>query len=186
MVRPQSLSDSQILDRVSSVLGDSGTAWSLGSAAAAAGLHSATLIKRFGSRHGLLVALSRRWVDSVPTEPGMVDCHRELLAWIDSLSTHGSTQAQLLARLDMVIEDLRDPELRDLLHEGWQQNLRYLRVLIDGAQEAGQISSATPSLVVAQLLLDSAHGSLLRAAVDPNPTDADPTQTVRNLLEALK
>lgn len=180
------MSDAQILERVASVLGDSGSTWSLGSAAAAAGLHSATLIKRFGSRHGLLIALSRRWVESIPIGPTRNDCYRELLGWIDSLSTHGSSQAQLLARLDMVIEDLRDPELRDLLHQGWQQNVRYLSALIDGAQRNGQIPTATPAFLVARLLLDSAHGSLLRAAVTPSPTEVDPAQTVRNLLEAIK
>ncbi len=186
VARPRSLTDEQILDRVASTLGDAGATWSLGGAAAAAGLHSATLIKRFGSRHALLVALSRRWVDGIPTAPTTVDGHRELLAWIDSLSIHGSTQVQLLARLDMVVEDLRDPELRDLLHKGWQRHLRYLSALVDRAQRAGQISSAAPSPLVAQLLLDSAHGSLLRAAVAPDPTEADPAHAVHNLLETLR
>jgi hypothetical protein len=83
----------------------------------------------------------------------------------------------------MLVEDLRDPELRALLHVSWQRNLRYLTELIDLSQEAGQISSAAPSKTLGQLLLDTAHGGLLRAAVDPDPTDTTP---VKALLEALK
>lgn len=58
--RLRTLSDEQVLERVGAALGQSGSAWTLAGAAAVAGLHPATLIKRSGSRHGLLVALSRR------------------------------------------------------------------------------------------------------------------------------
>jgi len=183
VARTRTLTDEEILDRVGAALGDAEATWTLAGAAASVGLHSATLIKRFGSRHGLLVALSERWMESQPTSPTTADPYRELMAWAESFSPAGVTGAQLLTRVDMLVEDLRDPELRALLHVSWQRNLRYLTELIDLSQEAGQISSAAPSKTLAQLLLDTAHGGLLRAAVDPDPTDTTP---VKALLEALK
>ena len=115
VARTRTLSDEQILHLIAHALGDADNAWTLADAAAAAGLHPATLIKRFGSRRGLLIALSRRWVDSIPTAPTTEDAHRELLTWIESLSTSDTTGDQMLTRLDMLVEDLRDPELRVLL-----------------------------------------------------------------------
>lgn len=185
MARTRTLSDQQILHLVAHALNDADNTWTLNEAAAAAGLHPATLIKRFGSRRGLLVALSRRWVDSIPTAPTTQDPHRELQAWIDALSIDDTTKAQMLTRLDMLLEDLRDPELRALLHHGWQRNISYLTALIDHERQDGRMSAGLASETIARLLLDTAHGSLLRNAVAPDATAADPSHTARSLLEAM-
>jgi len=137
VARTRTLTDEQILERVGTALGNSGVPWTLAGAAADAGLHPATLIKRFGSRHALLVALSRRWIDGIPRAPVTDDAHQELLAWAESLSPGDATAGQVLARVDMLIEDLRDPELRALLDQGWQRHLRYLAALIAGRDEQG-------------------------------------------------
>lgn len=149
VARTRTLSNEQILHLIAHALGDADNAWTLADAAAGAGLHPATLIKRFGSRRGLLIALSRRWVDNIPTAPTTEDAHRELLTWIESLSTSDTTGDQMLTRLDMLVEDLRDPELRVLLHHGWQRNIDYLSALIDRAQRDGRMRAGTsPASVV--------------------------------------
>lgn len=185
MARTRSLNDDQILQRVGDALGDVGDAWTLASAAAAAGLHPATLIKRFGSRRGLLVALSKRWVNNIPSEPTCGDAHQELVMWVHSTSSNDATGDQMLTRIDMLVEDLRDPELRALLHDGWQRNIDYLTALIDRARQDGQMRPGPSSVTIAHLLLDTAHGSLLRNAVTPVRKDPDPIHTTRSLLEAL-
>lgn len=185
MARTRSLNDDQIIQRVGDALGDVGNAWTLASAAAAAGLHPATLIKRFGSRRGLLVALSERWVNNIPSEPTSGDAHQELLAWVHSASSSDVTGDQMLTRIDMLVEDLRDPELRALLHMGWQRNIDHLTALIDRARQAGQMRPGLSSVTIAHLLLDTAHGSLLRNAVTPAQKDPDLMHTTRSLLEAL-
>lgn len=186
MARTRTLTDEQILERVGTALSNSGATWTLAGAAADAGLHPATLIKRFGSRHALLVALSRRWIDGIPRAPVTDDAHQELLAWAESLSPGDATAGQVLARVDMLIEDLRDPELRALLDQGWQRHLRYLAALIARSRRAGRISSALSPETIAHLLLDLAHGSLLRAAVSIDPSEADPGDAVRTLLLAME
>ncbi|CAN5567098.1 hypothetical protein BH24ACT15_BH24ACT15_38570 [soil metagenome] len=185
MARTRILSDEQILGRVGAALSNAGNTWTLANAAAAAGLHPATLIKRFGSRQGLLVALSRRWVDNIPSAPTTEDPYQELLAWMDSVSTSDMSGPQLLTHLDMLVEDLRDPQLRSLLHDGWQRHIQYLTALVAESRQSGQVPTATSPGTVAQLLLDTAHGSLLRAAVAPEPANADPGRAVRRLLGAL-
>jgi len=182
VARPRIFTDDEILDHLGTALKDATGSWTLAGAAAAVGLHPATLIKRFGSRHGLLVALSRRWVAAQPSAPASADPYEELLSWARSSTPSGASGTQLLARIDMLAEDLRDPELRALLRMGWRQNLLYLTSLVERSQAAGRISSSLPPQTAAQLLLDAAHGALLRSAVEPEPTGTVPIQS---LLEAL-
>lgn len=185
MVRPRTISDEQVLDRVAAALDSASATWTLTGAATAAGLHPATLIKRFGSRHGLLLALSRRWIESIPVAATTAEPYGELQAWVASLSAGQSSPAHLLTRIDVLIEDLRDGELRALLHTGWERHTAYLAALVEPAQQAGRLSGAAPAATIAHLLLDAAHGGLLRAAVTPHTDAADPGRGVRALLEAL-
>lgn len=183
MARPRTSTDEEILDRIALAVSDS--AWTLAGAAEAAGLHPSTLIKRFGSREGVLLALSRRWVDSVPSGPASSDPHAELMSWAASLSVRGITSAGVLARIDMLAEDLRNEELRGLLHLGWQRQLDHLTLLVDAAVDRGDLRVTVPARLVARLLMDTASGALLRAAVAPDPAEADPCTAVHDLLEAL-
>ena len=185
MARPRTSTDAEILERIAAAAGGSDSAWSLGAAARAAGLHPATLIKRFGSREGVLLALSRRWVDAIPTGPAGCDPHAELMGWAASLSVRGASPAGVLGRVGMLAEDLRNPELRGLLHLGWQRQLDHLTVLVQAAVERGDLRMMTPPHLVAKLLLDTASGALLRAAVAPDPAQADPCTAVHDLLKAL-
>ena len=85
----------------------------------------------------------------------------------------------------MLVEDLRDGELRNLLHQGWTKHLTYLTELITHCQRGGQLTAVLSAPVIARLLLDAAHGGMLRAAVSPDPTGVDPTHSVLAALEAL-
>lgn len=166
-------------------MGGSDSAWTLAGAAQAAGLHPATLIKRFGSRQGVLLALSQRWVDAVPTGPAGCDPYAELMVWAASLSVGGATSAGVLARIDMLAKDFRNRELRNLLHLGWQRQLDHLTVLVEAAVDRDRLCVTTSPRLVAQLLMDTACGALLSAAVAPDPAGADPLTAVNDLLEAL-
>lgn len=185
MARPRSLSDDEVLGRIAAALGGIGTTWTLNGAAEAAGLHPATLIKRFGSRHGLLLALSRRWIETIPAAATTNDALRELHHWATSLSEREASPAQLLARADMLLEDLRDPELRSLLHQGWTKHVSYLTELVQHCQNTGQLTTQLSAPGVARLLLDAAHGGILRDAVNTNLAGVKPTNSVLAALEAL-
>ena len=143
------------------------------------------MIKRFGSREGVLLALTRRWLDAVPTGPAGCDPCAELTAWAASLIGRGTSSAGVLARIDMLAEDLRNRELRDLLHVGWQRQLDHLTVLVEAAVDRGDLRVTTPPRLVARLLMNTASGALLRAAVAPDPAQADPCTAVHDLMEAF-
>ena len=107
------------------------------------------------------------------------------MGWAASLSVSGATSAGVLTRIDMLAEDLRNRELRDLLHLGWQRQLDHLAVLVEAAVDCKRLRVTTPPRLVARLLMDTASGALLRAAVAPDPAEADPCTAVHDLLEAL-
>ncbi len=205
MARPRTLSDDEILERIADSLEGATGPWSLESAAAATGLHAATLIKRFGSRHGLLLALSRRWIAGIPEGATGDDAMGELRRWAASLADPGAgvpaaeettnsddnggtavaVATRTLARIDMLVEDLRDPELRLLLHEGWSKHLAHLTALVGRAQDDGRLRAALPAPQLARLLLDAAHGGILRDAVAPDSTGTASADSVLTALEAL-
>ena len=71
MSRPPRSTDAELLDRIDAALTQrtSTEPWGLGDVAPAAGISAAGLIKRFGSKERLLHALTRRWIDTVPSAP---------------------------------------------------------------------------------------------------------------------
>lgn len=183
MSRPRNQSDDDILSRVAANL--TSPAWTLADAAAAAGVHSGTLIKRFGSRQGVLAALSRRWIESIPAEPTGGGGLSELRAYVGASSRATQGRADALAGLAMLLEDLRDEVLTDLLRQGWDRQVAYLALLVKQAREEGQLPYAPAAPLAAQLLLDVGHGALLRAAAQQagRPT-AKPTSAPITLLES--
>jgi AcrR family transcriptional regulator len=66
MARPRGIADEELLAAAQALLYEVGpAAFTLEKAAARAGVSAATLIKRFGSKRQLLLALNRRWVASI-------------------------------------------------------------------------------------------------------------------------
>lgn len=183
MSRPRNQSDDEILNRIATRL--SSTTWTLADAADAAGVHPATLIKRFGSRHGVLVALSRRWIEGIPTAAADGGGLSELEAWAVASSQASRDRAGALAGLTMLMEDLRDEELADLLRQGWERQAAYVALLVEQAQEEGLLLHAPPPPRAAELLLDVGHGALLRAAAQQRSRHAvNSASTLIALLES--
>ena len=175
-------SDDELLDSISQGLANASGSWTLTEAAHAAGVHPATLVKRFGSRHAVLVALSKRWRGALPQEPLTDDCFAELRAWADGVAKPPRERSRGVAGLTMLLEDLKDDELSRLLSDGWERQITYLAALIRGARADGHLSGSPEPRTAAALLLDVVNGSYLRAAASAHPAT---TVTPRALLHAL-
>lgn len=179
MARPRSRSDEQVLDAIDAALAERPpmTPWALRDVAPAAGMTPAGLIKRFGSKDALLLALARRWIQSIPdgpTRPG--DDLAELRAYLD---THfaAPSAAAAVSGLSALMRDLGSPAAASLLREGWSKQARYLAALLDHLPLRPDVDPHRASLT----LLDALHGSLYRRAVELDPTP--PTRTLDDLLE---
>jgi AcrR family transcriptional regulator len=154
--------------------------WTLAEISPAAGLSPAGLVKRFGSRKGILLALSRRWIDAIPTTA--VDGRRaddELRSWVvRRFAANGPDQvAQGLVNL---LDDLVDDQLRALLAEGWAKEIRYLSSLL-ASMGLSRLGDPDPAAAV---LFDALNGAMLRGATEPEAPLL--TQTLDELMEAWK
>lgn len=134
-------------------------------------MSAATLIKRFGSKRGLLIALSQRWVDSIDSDPP-VDADESPLAALHRFSV-GSYIASDNAddapnHLSSLSMDLGDPELTRLLALGWQRNRSQLEHLITRAVDAGDLPHAPDPGVAARTMFALLEGTFLGWTVEPH------------------
>lgn len=134
-------------------------------------MSAATLVKRFGSKRGLLIALSQRWADSIDLDPP-VHADESPLATLHRLSV-GSYIAsdnadQAPNHVSSLAMDLGDPELTRLLALGWHRNRSQLEQLIARAAEAGELPRAPDPGVAARTLFALLEGTFLGWTVEPH------------------
>ena len=115
MARPRGIADEQLLAAAQELLYEVGpVAFTLEKAASRAGVSAATLIKRFGSKRQLLLALNRRWVASIgpgvaAATAGQNTALGRLRAAADGASVEwsvapaGSLMARLEADIDAIL-----------------------------------------------------------------------------------
>jgi AcrR family transcriptional regulator len=183
MVRPKRLEDDELLARIVEVLEQRAglTPWSLQDVAPASGISPAGLIKRFGSKTGLLHALTRRWIELIPhgplpegREPGV-----ELREYV-SREFGAESAAGAVYALSEVLSELQNPDLVALLAQGWsRQAARFAELLAEM-----DLPNLADAEVGGTLLLDALHGSLFRSAVELGRTS--PLITLEHFLEMWK
>lgn len=173
MPRPRTIDDERLLAAAQEILFTNGPAgFTLERAAAHAGMSAATLIKRFGSKKELLVALSRRWIASI--EPGIAavvqdqsSAYAQLRAaalWgFDDLDTPANAANQSAA----LALDLQDDDLRALLAEGWGLVQARLAQLVGAAIAAGELPEHLDAAACGRLLFTAGEGTRLAWSVDP-------------------
>jgi AcrR family transcriptional regulator len=184
--RPRTASDEAILAAASCVIARVGPRFTLAHVAREVGLAPATLVQRFRSKRGLMVALavsaaggaSRQMAAVRAGAPGPLaalfavgDCFTRMAPSSEALAHH-------LAFLQM---DLTDPELRRLALEQSRVMRAELTRLLDEAVQAGELKPTdTARLAAAVQALQG--GSLLGWALS---ADGTPQRVLRRDLETL-
>lgn len=168
MARPRTISDEQLVQAAATAVVQRGDgSWSLADVAAAAGVSPAALVKRFGSRDGLLVAVVRTWVEGLlPYDAASVDdpvAHvRQWVAeWVDATTAPGSAVGHLTLLLDEIVHD----EARKLLLRGRRAQARYLSAALLDARQRGLLAEEPPT-GTAELWLDLLAGASVGCAVE--------------------
>ncbi|MET0237127.1 MAG: TetR/AcrR family transcriptional regulator [Kibdelosporangium sp.] len=117
MARPRSISDDRLLTALATVINALGPGFTVADVAAEAGVSVGTVSQRFGSKHGLLKALSTRALqqvrDQVRAAPDIRAAILDVYRGLDDPATAANNLAQLAT-------DLADPELRALLGEFYE------------------------------------------------------------------
>lgn len=176
VARPRKITDERLLDAAAMAIGRFGPAFTLADVARDAGVAAGTLVQRFGSKHGLLVAMARAAIDDLrkgmaapvadPADPAnavdaVVDAVVAVYAPLDDPSRAANNVAQLAY-------DLADAELRGLMADFYATMETGLCRLLDRAAGAGALRGAPPAPVAARVLAATADGAAVRWSARPD------------------
>lgn len=170
MPRPRTASDESILGAAFRVISRLGPAKvTLADVAAEAGLAAATLVLRFGSKRGLLLALCRLNSDSMDGCFATIRAEHEspfdaLVAAATHMSRMVTTAEELANGLAFLQMDIGDPEFRAIALENSKALLAGYQSLIDDAIAAGELRRCD-SKKLAQAVSAMAGGSIIGWAI---------------------
>jgi AcrR family transcriptional regulator len=158
----------------------------LADVAAEAGVAPATLLQRFGSKRGLLLALARAGSTASAQELAAIRAaHPSPLAALratgDCMAGMANSPEELANHLAFLNIDLTDPEFHRYALKGARAFTAELQALLDAGVEAGELVSCD-TVRLARLVQEVLHGSLVTWAIFREGTARE---WVRNDLEAL-
>ncbi|MCO5968706.1 TetR/AcrR family transcriptional regulator [Actinoallomurus soli] len=172
MARPRKFTDERLLTAAAAVISRLGPGFTLADVAREAGVAVGTVAQRFGSKHGLLAAMTRTAVGSAREgmraaaetdgDPlGMVvDVLVDAFAPLDDPARAANNLAQLAV-------DLADEELRGLLADLHAALEEGLVPLLDRAVREGRLPAAPPPAVAARILAAVTDGTALHWSARP-------------------
>jgi AcrR family transcriptional regulator len=143
--RPRTVTDAKIIEAVATVIGQVGPAkLTLAEVGRAIGLSAATLVQRYGSKRGLLLAVAASAVESVDACFEMVRAeHRSPLAAVLAAATditrYIDTPEEMANHLAFLQMDLSDPDFHRLMVINSKKMLDGYRRLLREAVDAGEL-----------------------------------------------
>ena len=165
--RPRKASDQEILAAAQRIMSRLGPAqWTLADIAAEAGLTAGALVQRFGSKHGLLVAVTGQAAAAMPELFARLRAaHRSPLAalddyagWMAQMGESPGTLAHHLAYLQL---DLTDPDLHRNVRAQAHATRDAIRELLQDAIAAGELVPGADANVLARAVEVTLSGSLM-------------------------
>ncbi|MBV8931062.1 MAG: TetR/AcrR family transcriptional regulator [Kutzneria sp.] len=180
MARPRKITDEQLLAAAESAIARLGPAFTLADVASDAGVTAGTVVHRFGSKHGLLIAMIDAAVESARTSRRAGD-GRDLVATIGDAIVERyaplddpSTAANHLAQLGV---DLADEDLRGRLATLHATIEAGLEPLVRRAMDAGMLPGAPAVPVATRILAALADGTAMRWSSRPRGRLGDRMRT---------
>ena len=170
MGRKKVTPDAAVLEATMRVINRTGPArLTLAEVADEAGLAPATLVQRFGSRRGLLLALAETGAGAarecfVRARARYRSPVKALMATLDEVASLAETPEALANNLAFLEIDLTDPEFHRLALENARATVAGYKALLDEAVRAGEIVKCNTSRV-ARAVWAVAGGSLLGWAI---------------------
>lgn len=176
VARPRTISDQRLLDAAAAVIARTGPGFTLAQVAAEAGVAVGTVAQRFGSKSGLLRALTAHTTGQVvaamraAVEAGATPVDGLRAAAVVTYLSLGDAEsaANHLGQLGV---DLVDPELRALLGAHFAAMEAELRRAASAAGAA--LPGAPPAPAVARVLLALVNGVAMDWSIRPRGRLAD-------------
>jgi AcrR family transcriptional regulator len=168
--RPRTASDADLLMAAARAVSRVGPArLTLADVAAEAGVAPATLMQRFGSKRGLLLALAREGTTAAATEMAHLrSAHPSPLvalgAFADCMAGMAPTPDELANHLAFLNMDLTDPEFHRYALDQAHAFQTELKSLLDAAVKTGELKPVDTSRL-ARLFQETLHGALVTWAI---------------------
>jgi AcrR family transcriptional regulator len=168
--RPRTIDDGAILQAAAAVISRHGpSTFTLADVAKEIGLSPATLLQRFGSKRGLMLALAQSGVDGIEAcfsavraaHPRALDA---LTAAATEMTRHVDTPEEMANHLAFLQIDLSDPEFYRLMLENSTRILAGYKALLDEAVASGELMKCDTRRL-ARAVGSLAGGSLISWAV---------------------
>jgi AcrR family transcriptional regulator len=176
--RPRTTSDADLLMATQRVISRLGPArFTLADVAAECGLSPATLLQRFGSKRGLLLALASQGSPAVAKEMAALRAAQPtplaaLRAFADCMAGMAASPEELANHLAFLTIDLTDAEFHRHALEQAQVFQKELHALLDAAVAAREITSCDTGRL-ARLVQEMLHGALVTWAIYRKGTARD-------------
>ncbi|MBB4935126.1 AcrR family transcriptional regulator [Lipingzhangella halophila] len=179
MVRPRTTSDEAILRATARAIDQHGpNALTLALVAEEAGLSPATIVQRFGSRRGLLLAFAEHAVSG--TRATFQRARQEhgsplhaLYAALDEQASGVRTPQQMVNNLGLLQLDLTDPQLRGLAADQARQAHDEITALLTEAAANGELAADAPFARLARAVQVTYNGALILWALSGDGPLAD-------------
>lgn len=176
MARPRSITDERLLAAAETVIGRCGPGFTLAQVAAEAGVSVGTVAQRFGSKSGLLQAMSRRATRRAVEQ--MRACAERTGDPVDGLRAAAVSVYAVLGdaeeaanHLGQLGVDIGDPVLRSLLGEHFTAVEEELRRLVRAAAPSLPHAPSVPR--AARVVLDVINGVSIDWSIRPHGRLAD-------------
>jgi AcrR family transcriptional regulator len=168
--RPRTASDADLLAAAGRAVSRVGPSrLTLADVAAEAGVAPATLVQRFGSKRGLLLALAREGSGAVADQMAALRAAdpsplAALRAVADCMTQMAPSPEELANHLAFLVIDLTDPEFHRHALEHARAFQAELNALLDAAVAAGELTTCDTARL-ARLVQATIHGALVAWAV---------------------
>jgi len=168
--RPRTIDDGAILQATAMVISRLGpSTFTLADVAKEVRLSPATLVQRFGSKRGLMLALAQAGVEGIEACFGAVRAAHSkpldaLMAAATEMTRHVDTPEEMANHLAFLQIDLSDPDFYRLMLENSTRILAGYKALLDDAVAAGELVKCDTRRL-ARAVVSMAGGSLISWAV---------------------
>ena len=167
--RPRTASDADLLDATARTVSKLGPIrFTLADVGKEAGVVPATLIQRFGSKRGLLLALAREGSSATTKEMIAIGGDNaplaSLRAYAECVTGMAPTPEELAHHLTFLVMDLTDPEFRELAVTQMRASENEMTSLVESAVESGELKPCDPRRL-ARLIQEMLHGALVNWAI---------------------
>ena len=165
--RTRKVSDAEVFAAAHRVMSRLGPAqWTLADIAAEVGLTSGALVQRFGSKRGLMLALTEQVAGAIPEmfaqlRAAHISPLAALRAYADCMAQMGESPGALAHHLAYLQLDLTDPELHKHVRAQAIATRKALRALLDQAAAAGELTPSVDTAALARAVEVTLSGSLL-------------------------